>query len=988
MQHLLDGRLCVWKGLAMTHPLFDAARRYASAGLSLIPTQPSTKQPYAELLPQACLWPPPAEGTVKERIRPTWKPFQAARADESEIRRWVTHGAQLAIVGGKVSGGLVIFDFDIPAFYTDWCEKVGPLAAELPTQKTGSGGYHVFFRCANPGNNDKLAWSPDETEETGRTIAIETRGEGGYVIVAPSIHPSGNQYTMIQGDLADVPTLADDTAAMLFEAARSLNQAPYTRDQLESIQKRQRERQRERTSTERSSQGSIIDDYTGRVPIEEALQAYGYVQTYHDRWARPGGKNPSVVLKDGKSHHFNTNDPMCDNNSHDAFDLFCIFEHGGDVRRAVRAAYDAGYGERSESPTPMQPSEGHGGASDGRAPELRRFHRSDQGNAERFIADHGQHVRYVGVWGKWLIWDGTRWAIDETYEIYRLAATTVKRMWAEVGALADGDPNDKTDPRTKEKKEWWAWCIACENKGKMEAMIEVAKTIAGIAIKHTQLDTNAWLLNCCNGTLNLRTGQLQKHRPEDLITKRIEIDFDPTAKATTWETFITRVMGEKADELVPFVRRAIGYALTGDVSEQCLFFAHGKGHNGKSVFFNTLAALLGDYQQKAPTEMIMAKLGTGGSIPNDVARLMGCRFVVTAEIEEGRRLAEALVKDLTSDDTIIARYLHKEFFEFPPTHKLFMYGNHKPIIRGTDPGIWRRIRLIPFQVTIPAEERDPQLGAKLKAELAGILNWAMAGCLEWQDIGLRVPQCVQDAVADYRAEMDTLGGFIEDTCVTGPAYTVRASELYAGYSKWCDDTGEFKITQRRFGMQLTERGYDRFHSRRGFSYIGIGLLTPPDGSDNGPDMPPLDGECDPCDPCDPKKELFSESKKGSDTVFSSALNPVSSVTRITRITNETDLTNEYCMARSKNEEKQGEKEDDPRTFLTDTNGSVAEPPVWSDGSIATADDIVAMALRYAHRGQYINASRLCKYLGSKLGAIEQAGALRASINQIAKGRRQ
>ena len=455
------------------------------------------------------------------------------------------------------------------------------------------------------------------------------------------------------------------------------------------------------------------------------------------------------------------------------------------------------------------------------AVQLRKFNRTDLGNATRFIADHGDNVRYVKEWDMWLVWDGTRWQKDMTYHVYRLAERTIDHLWTEVRATRFSS--------TEDQDKWFKWCAACESKGKIEAMLELAKTKARadgtsyIAITTDELDAQPWLLNCLNGTLDLKTGMLLPHTREHLLTKRIETPYSPTATAPTWHTFLDRVMASDTD-LIAFLQRVVGYTLTGDTSEQCLFFAYGTGQNGKSKFFNALSDLLGEYWLKSPTEMIMAR-GLARGIPNDVAQLFGARMAVTAEIESNRRLAEALVKDLTSDDKLTARLLYGEYFYFQPTHKLFIYGNHRPIIGGTDHGIWRRIKEIPFKVTIPKEERDGKLGEKLKAELPGILAWAVAGCLDWQQGGLREPEVVTQATANYRKEMDVLGLFLDECCVTASTATVKASDLYAAYTTWCDEVGESKFSARKFGMQLSERGFDRHRSSSHWSYVGLGLLV-------------------------------------------------------------------------------------------------------------------------------------------------------------------
>jgi putative DNA primase/helicase len=275
-----------------------------------------------------------------------------------------------------------------------------------------------------------------------------------------------------------------------------------------------------------------------------------------------------------------------------------------------------------------------------------------------------------------------------------------------------------------------------------------------------------------------------------------------------------------------FVQRAVGYSLTGNTREQVIFIAHGTGRNGKSTFTTTLLSLLGEYGQQTPTETLMVK--RGDSIPNDLARLKGTRLVAAMESDEGRRLSEALIKQLSGGDRIPARFMRAEWFEFQPTFKIWLATNHKPVIRGTDLAIWRRIRLVPFTVTISEQEEDKQLGEKLQAEFPGILRWAVEGCLAWQQHGLGMPEAVKNATAGYREEMDVLGAWVAECCVIEPNAKAGAKELYASYTAWCEAGGERALSQRAFGLQLGERGFERYRGTgKKHMWRGIGLKSDP-----------------------------------------------------------------------------------------------------------------------------------------------------------------
>ena len=324
--------------------------------------------------------------------------------------------------------------------------------------------------------------------------------------------------------------------------------------------------------------------------------------------------------------------------------------------------------------------------------------------------------------------------------------------------------------------------------------------------------------------VNLKTGILSSHRRENYITKLSPVIYDKKAPHHLWDAFLDRVFDGNKD-LIAFMQRAIGYSLTGLADEQCLFILHGSGANGKTTFLQTISEIMADYAMQTPTETLLVK--AKGAISNDVARLKGARFVIASEAEAEQRLAENLIKQMTGGDTISARFLHQEFFDFKPTHKMFLGSNHKPIINGTDYAIWRRIRLIPFEITIPETERDPKMLEKLLQEKEGILAWAVEGCLLWQAEGLGMPAAVKEATAGYRNEMDVILQFISDTCKTGDHLQVPSQELYHALEEWCSSNGEQQITRRRFTQRLKEMGYEtvRIGSDRKRGVKGLALCA-------------------------------------------------------------------------------------------------------------------------------------------------------------------
>ena len=437
------------------------------------------------------------------------------------------------------------------------------------------------------------------------------------------------------------------------------------------------------------------------------------------------------------------------------------------------------------------------------------YNLTDLGNARRLVHRHGRNLRYCWLWRKWLVWDGKRWVKDDTGEVYRLAKETVSSIYQEAAAA----PNDEA------RKELGKHATRSEAGARIKEMVDLARS--DVPVMPDELDASPDLLNTESGTIDLRTGELREHRREDLITKIAPTTYRPDAAAPTWEAFLERVL--PGEDLRAFVQRAVGYSATGDTSEQCMFINHGGGANGKSTFQEAIAAALGDYAMRAPTEMLLAKRSDG--VPNDVARLKGARFVSASETEEGRRLAESRIKDLTGQDTITARFMKAEWFDFAPTHKLWLSTNHKPEIRGTDAAIWRRIRLVPWAVTIPPAEQDKKLPIALRHELAGILAWVVRGCLQWRREGLQAPDEVRQATGEYRAEMDVLAGFLVECCELDTGHWEYAKDLYECYKRWCDENGERPEPQRKFGGRLGERGFqrDRGGSRGAGIWRGVRL---------------------------------------------------------------------------------------------------------------------------------------------------------------------
>jgi putative DNA primase/helicase len=345
------------------------------------------------------------------------------------------------------------------------------------------------------------------------------------------------------------------------------------------------------------------------------------------------------------------------------------------------------------------------------------------------------------------------------------------------------------------------------------ATIEMAKAEPSLRLKMEQLDAHPTWLNTPTGTLDLDTGEVHAHRFADYLTKLTGASYDPTATCPRWDAFLEQMLPDP--EVRAFMQRAIGYSLTDLTTAQCLFFLYGKGRNGKTTVINAVRRMLGDYAAATKASTLMVKQH-GDDKRNDVAVLRGARFVSATEAEDGQQVAESLVKELTGQDPITARLMYAEFFTFTPTFKIFLAANHKPLVRGTDLAIWRRIHLVPFTQTVPLDQVDATLPDHLAAEQNGILNWAIAGYRDYRDGGLRPPKAVTDATEEYRAEMDPLADFLAEACFVGPSVQGRASELYSAYQRWAQAHGiKFPWTAKRLGLQLQDRGFESVRDTTG-----------------------------------------------------------------------------------------------------------------------------------------------------------------------------
>lgn len=452
-------------------------------------------------------------------------------------------------------------------------------------------------------------------------------------------------------------------------------------------------------------------------------------------------------------------------------------------------------------------------AAETAAPSVRgkMYRFDDTGNAERLFDAFGDMLRFCYTDKKWLYYYEGKWYTDNIGYIRQLADSATMLQEQERVLYAHDEDLLKAFDRHLKKSRSFA--------GKTN-MIREAEHYAPILPQN--LDRNKAVIGVKNGIIDLKTGALLPHDREAYLTKQCPVIYNPDApEPALWRQFLSDIFGGDP-YMLDYIQKCVGYSLTGSTSEQCAFFLFGTGRNGKSTFLEIVRGILGDYATNIQPQTIMVNPKSGNAPSSDIARLKGARLVTSVEPNEGMRLDEGLLKQLTGDDVVTARKMFSEEFEFKPEFKLWMATNHKPLIRGTDTGIWRRIHLIPFEVQIPLDRVDKKLKYKLVKEAEGILKWAVQGCLKWQNEGLTMPQKVLEAVREYQHEMDVISAFLDACCMTGEGET-KASKLYAVYAKWAEEHNEYLMSSTKFGTELKRKGIVKKNMPDGRYYVGITL---------------------------------------------------------------------------------------------------------------------------------------------------------------------
>ena len=451
---------------------------------------------------------------------------------------------------------------------------------------------------------------------------------------------------------------------------------------------------------------------------------------------------------------------------------------------------------------------------------------SDVGNAERLMAIYGKNIRYNPVRKSWLLWSSKHWEFDFVGKIEGLARKVIRKLQVEGEAISlEGLSYEEQAKKEKLKDSIKKYVLRSESDGKIKAMISQAMTQTRLIA--TETDKNNFLLNIKNGTLNLKTGLLEKHDRKNFCTKLVNVEYDPKMQCPNWTEFINKIFMED-QELITYIQKSIGYSMTGDANLQCFYILHGNGANGKGTFIKTIMRFLGDYADGLDAKSLMEKMGDEGT-REEIAGLIGKRFVNVNEMKGSKSFDEGLLKSLTSgaDETVKVRNLYESSFNLKPTFKLWMSTNHMPKINNDDEGIWRRVRKIPFKYKFTDEDKDVNFfDNKLIPEMSGILNWAIEGCLKWQQEGEHIPDVVKASVDEYRIDSDPIQRFIASECIVAKSETVRVNvtELFKTYEIWCKDNKEYTLSVNKFSKKMLEKEFVKKRTSGGLYWEGIGLM--------------------------------------------------------------------------------------------------------------------------------------------------------------------
>lgn len=852
------------------NPLLTAALDYAARGWPVFPCNDRTKRPMLARDKDAAGKPIPGSGGVTK-----------ASTDADAIRAWWKKWPTAMIGLAMGRNGLFAVDFD-PRTDDDTGEEwtLDRLKEEVETQigvpfpaslsvRTPSGGVHVYFTMPAGAAITNSGNLPDH---------VDVRGTGGYVIAPPSYY---------QGN--------DKKAAGSYRWLRGNNAAEIAAPPVELVA--------ELRASKTASAPSGLPIAKGSGGADERLRKYALsaldAECQKIRVAPSGKRQDALNTGAYCIAQLVAADVIGESAARGSIRAAALLNPGKDSEAQIDATIDSGWAAGIVKPRDLSVIVTSGrpaGAARLREandnPPLRdsedaeilnrrlcQWAQTDLGNAERFAARYGDRVRYVDKMG-WVAYDGRRFILDGAEALIggwvqrtvrairdeaRVMRESGRRDRGEDGALDDliETKRDGTEVLLSDKLA--AWAKASESAAKLACIAGIARHLTnyGITVQPEQLDRDPFLINVQNGTLELiyepdapqpyAELRLRPHDPSDLITRVAPFDYVPGAECPVYDGFLARVQPDES--MRAFLHRWGGLSLTGDVTDQKLAFFHGKGANGKSTLVDTWATIAGDYAATVPIETFLdqGRKRKGSDASPDLAALVGARLLRTSEPEKGSKLAEALIKLATGGEPMSVRRLNRDPFDLLPAFKMTVSGNHKPSITGTDDGIWRRVMMVPWDVQIPDSEKDRQLVAKMKREGSGILNRLLAGLIDWRLKGLREPESVRVATADYRDQSDPMGRFLALCTRPEPGKRSQSSKLYALFIAWAKASGEREWTQTGFSKAMLDRGYRKIESH-GMHWLDVEMIKQPldfdepDTIDAGRSPDPWQGDDDdmPC----------------------------------------------------------------------------------------------------------------------------------------------
>lgn len=767
---------------------------------------------------------PDCDSPGKHPLIKAWQ--HNATTDIAQINEWLAQwpDANWAIATGEESN-LTVVDVDINKTTGEFTgqvtlEKIIAIHGETPETlevTTGSGGRQLYY--LHPGIEVRNTQNGKEDATN-----LEFRGDGGYVVAVGSRHKSGRRYEWAnRAKMQDLPTWA-------------LNWRYAKIDPLGEVEK-DGEKLKEKIIDPKAK----VYDQDGRVSsLSKYTDHIVKAETSRVRDATEGTRNNSLN-RAAFSLGTLVGAGMLDE-SQAVAELQSAARSAGlkdpEIEKTIKSGLEAGKSKprpepqplngRPVAPPPVPPDEAD---EDTLNEFLVRSPKTDMGNAEVFAYLFGDRVRYCVNDKKWKIFNGAVWVNDETMRVDRLMVEALRRRRDAGNRLA---AVGTTDAERENGLSLAGYAMRCENAGKIKDAIDRAKTLESIVTTLTQYDQDAFLITAGDVTINLRTGDTYAPRPTDYITKMLGVAYDPKADCPRWKQFIEEVWPNQP-EMWSYIQRVVGYSLTGDMREEKLFMLLGKGSNGKSIFVDTIHKLVGDHYGNTPFTTFDADKRNEAT--NDLAALRGRRVISVSEVDEGKRLAEARVKMATTGiDTITCRFLYCEPFDYYPTFKVFMALNHLPGVSGTDDGIWRRIQLIKFGQRFwkPGDDRRPNdkdadllLDRKLAQELPGILNWAIEGCMAWQEQGLNPPEAVTELTRQYRQDSDIVGLWADQFIVEKRGARLYSGEAYKSFRAWAEEVQgvKYPMSQFAWSKQMIDKGYNKAPKpdRNGAYFEDIGL---------------------------------------------------------------------------------------------------------------------------------------------------------------------